>query len=113
MLRAHVCGRSGGELLIEDVVLVTHGGALQPVMLGDADHPPIGHIRHLVTLGVGGLGLVMMLGRTEVRRRHLEDRERMLGLIADWRTRGSHSLSLDRQCEATAGPGTQYWHDAD
>ena len=75
------------------MLLVTHGGALEPVLLGEADHPPVGDIGHLLTLGPGGLGLL--------RGRHLENRQRMLGLSADW----GQSLSLDGQCEATAGSG--------
>ena len=82
------------------MLLVTHGGALEPVLLGEADHPPIGDIGHLLTLGPGGLGLAWLLG-LEVggRGRQLEHRQRVLGLSADW----GESLSLNCQCEATAG----------
>lgn len=81
------------------MVLVAHGGALEPVLLGDADHPAVGDIRHLLTLGPGGLGLAGLAGSPEVRRRQLEDREGVLGLGAD---RGE-PLPLDCQCEATTG----------
>lgn len=82
------------------MVLVTHGGALKPVLLGDADHPPVGDIGHLLTLGPGGLGLAWLLG-LEVggRGRQLEHRQRVLGLSADW----GESLSLNCQSEATPG----------
>ena len=84
------------------MVLVAHGGALEPVLLGDADHPAVGDIRHLLTLGPGGLGLAGLGGlggSPEVWRRQLEDRERVLGLRADW----GEPLSLDCQCEAATG----------
>ena len=84
------------------MVLVAHGGALEPVLLGDADHPPVGDIRHLLTLGPGGLGLA---GRPEVWGRQLEDRERVLGLSAGW----GEPLSLDCQCEATTGSRKNIW----
>ena len=81
------------------MLLVTHGGALEPVLLGEADHPPVGDIGHLLTLGPGGLGLPRLLRGPEVGGRHLENRQGMLGLSADW----GESLSLNCQCEATAG----------
>ena len=83
------------------MLLVTHGGALEPVLLGEADHAPVGDIGHLLTLGPGGFGLPRLLRGPEVGGRHLENRQRMLGLSADW----GQSLSLDGQCEATAGSG--------
>ena len=87
------------------MVLVAHGGALEPVLLGDADHPPVGDIRHLLTLGPGGLGLTGLAGSPEVWGRQLEDRERVLGLSAG---RGE-PLSLDCQCEAATGSRKNIW----
>ena len=84
------------------MVLVAHGGALDPVLLGDADHSPVGDIRHLLTLGPGGLGLTGLAGldgSPEVWGRQLEDRERVLGLSAG---RGE-PLPPDCQCEAATG----------
>ena len=83
------------------MVLITHRGALEPVLLGETDHPAIGNIRHLLTLGPGGLGLPRLLRGPEVGGRHLEDRQRMLGLSADW----GEPLPLNGQCEPTARSG--------